>query len=54
MARIKTNIHQRIINFCGKCGVILGSDIELLDKCKKCGEIIEPWLIVIVEFAVEN
>ena len=37
MARIKTNIHQRVINFCGKCGVILGSDIEAIGVVRRKG-----------------
>ena len=43
MAKIKTHVHQRIINFCGKCGVILAKNIEPFDKCKKCQTVIELW-----------
>lgn len=42
MARLKTNTHEVITNFCGNCGIILSKTIDIFDKCPKCKEIVEP------------
>ena len=43
MARIKTNTHEVLTNFCGNCGIILGKYLDIGDHCPKCKEVIEPW-----------
>jgi len=42
MARIRTNTHEVVTNFCGNCGIILSKNTEMFDKCPKCKEVIEP------------
>jgi len=48
MARLKVRTHEITVYFCGKCGKIMPKDIDILSKCPKCSEVIEPWLVGIV------
>jgi DNA-directed RNA polymerase subunit RPC12/RpoP len=42
MARLKVRTHEITVYFCGKCGKIMKKNMDILSKCDKCGEIIEP------------
>ena len=48
MARLKVRTHEITVYFCGKCGKIMPKDIDILSKCPKCSEVIEPWTVGIV------
>jgi ribosomal protein S27AE len=42
MAKIRTNTHEVLTNFCGNCGIILAKYLDIGDHCPKCKEVIEP------------